>query len=274
MIKVLLLLVTAMLCAIPALHAQIIDITGSTTVKAFIEPAAAAFRLKHAEIVINISGGGSGAGAASIIDGRAMIGMMSRELSPSEKERMKDIDQVRVGYDALTLVISKPLFHQGSVHALKRSDIAAIYRGEIRNWQDVGGPDRQILLIDRKKKSGTRQVFVTYMLKDRLAKHADNAVIVGSNRDIKKLIAVSDQAIGFLPFGQTDKQTHAIDLIDQGKVFSPDRESIHNGSYPMARSLYVLHAKDAPAYAHAFVQFLLSDEGQRILEQSGYVPLK
>ena len=148
-----------LLFSVQPVQAQIISIVGSTTVKAFIEPAATAYRRTHPDVIIHISGGGSGVGAASVSDGRATLGMMSRELEGKEAARMHGIEQVRVGYDAVAVVVSDPVFHQGDVHALSKADMAAIYRGEIRNWQSVGGADRRILLIDKEKQRGTRHVF-------------------------------------------------------------------------------------------------------------------
>ncbi|WP_167631311.1 substrate-binding domain-containing protein [Mariprofundus ferrooxydans] len=269
-----LLLLPALLFLAQPLYAQIIDIAGSTTVMAFMEPAAQAYRRMHPEVTINIRGGGSGAGAASVMDGRAMLGMMSREPEEPELARMHGIERVRVGYDAVAVVVSSAVYRSLPGHALSRGDVAAIYRGEVRNWQAVGGPDRRIITVDKVKHSGTRYVFVNYVLSDPHAAWATDSVIVDSNGEMETLVQISDQAIGFLPFGGTDRHLHAIGLMDQGRLFLPDAAHVRDGSYPLSRSLYVLHKKKVPDYARDFIAFLLSAEGQKILSASGYLPVK
>jgi len=274
--KLLLLLCSMLLWPVHALHAQIIDIAGSTTVKAFIEPAADAYRLLHPEVIMIIRGGGSGAGASAILDDRATLGMMSRELDADEQQAMltAGVERTRVGYDAVAVVVSNELYHKAGVHALRKSDIAAIYRGELRNWRDVGGPDRRILLVDKEKHRGTRHVFAGYILGNSHADWADQAVIVGPNRDMSMLLEASDQAIGFLPFAHVNEQIHGLEIIDGNQHILPDETTIRDGSYPLARSLYVLHKKQTPPYVRDFVRFLLSDAGQTILRKSGYIPLQ
>lgn len=91
---------------------------------------------------------------------------------------------------------------------------------------------------------------------------------------MKTLLQASDQAIGFLPFGDTGDHLHAIGVTDGGHHYVVDIGSVRDGSYPLSRSLYVLYKKDTAAYVQAFVDFLRSPHGQSILRNSGYVPLQ
>jgi len=260
------------LLSLPA-QAQIIDVVGSTTVRALMEPAVDAYRQLHPEVMIHVGGGGSGVGAAAMLDGRASIGMMSREPSADEADRMRKqgIERVRIAYDAVAVVVSDELYHQGGIHALKITDVVAIYRGTIRNWQAVGGPDRHILVIDRVTHSGTHQTFVDHLLGGGAI--TSDAVIVESNRDSKTLLIASDQAIAYLPFGAVnDDRIHAVALLQDGKNYIADNNSVRDGSYPLRRSLYVLYKKDAPAYVHAFVHYLSSAAAAPIIRQAGYLP--
>jgi len=260
------------LLSLPA-HAQIIDVVGSTTVRALMEPAVDAYRRLHPEVIIHVGGGGSGVGAAAMLDGRASIGMMSREPDADEAARLKQqgIARVRIAYDAVAVVISDALYHHGGVHALKIADIAAIYRGAIRNWQAVGGPDRRILVIDRVTHSGTHQTFVDHLLGGGAI--TPDAVIVESNRDSKTLLIASDQAIAYLPFGAIDDdRIHAVALLQGDKSFIADNNSVLDGSYPLRRSLYLLYKTDAPAYVHDFIHYLSSPAAAPIIRQAGYLP--
>ncbi len=260
------------LLALPA-QAQIIDVVGSTTVRALMTPAAEAYRRAHPEVVIHVAGGGSGVGAAAMLAGRASIGMMSREPNAAEAAglRAQGVQRVRVAYDAVAVVVSDALYHRGDIHALKVADIAAIYRGTIRNWQAVGGPDRNILVIDRVSRSGTHQVFADHILAGG-AVTAD-AVVVESNPDSQTLLDASDQAIAYLPFGAVnDDRIHAVALLQGGKSYIADRNSVLSGNYPLRRSLYVLYKKDAPAYVHDFIHFLRSQAADPIIRRAGYLP--
>ncbi|TLS78425.1 ABC transporter substrate-binding protein [Mariprofundus erugo] len=260
---------------VPA-QAEIVEVAGSTTVRAMMEPAADAWHQLHPDVVVTVRGGGSSAGFSSVLDGRAQIGMMSRELEPEELSLLQQAGmvQVRIGFDAVAVVVSEPLYLRGGIAALKKEEIAAIYRGDIRNWLQLDGPDRPILVIDKEKERGTRQVFAGYILDSTHGDSLPEAVVVGPNHDMKTLLQASDQAIGFLPFGETGDHLHALRVIDGGHHYVADTGSVRDGSYPLSRSLYVLHKKDAPAYVQAFVEFLCSPHGQAILRNSGYVPLQ
>ncbi len=271
-----LMLLWSMVCSAPV-RAQIIEVAGSTTVKALMEPAVAAYKKRRPDVIIHVRGGGSGVGAAAMIDDRASIGMMSREPEADEVERMDKlgIKRVRIAYDAVVVVISDHIYHRGGVHALKMTDVAGIYRGEIRNWQAVGGPDRRILVLDKEKSRGTRHVFAHFILGDARADSTPDAVVLGSNRDMRTLLIASDQAIGFLPFGAVDDdKTHAVALLHDGKHSLADQQSVRNGSYPLTRSLYLLYREDAPAYVHAFIDYLRSKAVAPIIRQVGYLPLQ
>jgi len=258
-------------------HAQIIDVVGSTTVKALMDPAVEAYRQLQPNVIIHVSGGGSGIGAVAMIDGRASIGMMSREPDVDEATRMRQqgIERVRIARDAVAVVISDALYHKGDVHVLKVADIAAIFQGGVRNWKAVGGPDRRILVIDKVRHSGTRHVFAKFILGDGKADVTSEAVIVGNNKDMKTLLVASDQAIGFLPFGAVnDDSVHAVALLQAGKNYVADSQSVRDGSYPIRRSLYLLYKKDAPAYVHAFIEYLRSPKGAVFISTAGYLPVR
>jgi len=263
--------------AAPA-HAQIIEIAGSTTVKAYMDRAVTAWLKRHPDMTIRVAGGGSGVGAAAIIGGKASIGMMSREPEPDEMAAIdrQGIRLIRIGFDAVVPVVSDSLFHQAHIHAISHADLAAIYLGRISNWQQLGGPDRHILAVDKEKQSGTREVFMHYLLGDGRAEAPGAMLVVGPNSDVKTVLLASDQAIGFLPFGAVnDSRMHTLALVEpDGSEVVPDAQTIRSGAYPVARSLYLLIRKDAPDYVTALIDFIRSVAGQRLLQAAGYIPLE
>jgi len=254
--------------------AQIIKIAGSTTVKAFMEPAVEAYRKLHPEIRIDVQGGGSGVGAAEFIAGSVHLGMVSRELTAQEKLAIPAEQRIQIGSDAVAVVVSDELFHQWRLHALKKEDITAIYRGEINNWREFGGPDRRILVIDKEKQRGTRQVFAEFILGDGRAVATQQSVVVGPNRHVEVLLTASDQAIGFLSFAELDEHMHGLEIIVDGKSFIPSVDAVSTGSYPLSRSLYILLSDEAPVYVKEFVTFLRSAQAEVILRETGFLPVK
>ena len=269
-------LMLLLLCWSLPVQAQIIDIVGSTTVKVLMEPAVDAYKQIQPDVIIHVGGGGSGVGAAAMIDDRASIGMMSREPEADEADRMQQrgIQRVRIAYDAIAVMVSGLLFHQYHIQALKVADIAEIYRGNIRNWQELGGPNRQIMVLDRVRHSGTHVTFANHVLGSGSQTIDPDAVTVESNTGIGTLLVASDQAIGYLPFGTVkNNRFHAVALIQNSQSYQANARNVLDGSYPLSRSLYVLYHKDAPAYVHAFIDYLQSAKAAPIIRRVGYIPV-
>ncbi len=254
--------------------AQIIKVGGSTTVKAFMDSAAEAYQKLHPDVQIDVQGGGSGVGIAGVVDRSVHIGMVSRELSVSEKAGMSGVKQIAVGIDAVAVAVSDQLFYGHHIHSLSKESIAAIYSGEIDNWAAVGGPDRHILVLEKAMHTGTRQVFAHGILGQSKAPVLPQAVVVGPNKHMRTLLAASDQAIGFLPFGELDAHVHGVEIIVDGKAYAPTVDEVLSGAYPLSRVLYLLVSDDAPDYVRAFLDFLTSPNVVRILKQAGYLPLQ
>lgn len=254
--------------------AQIIKISGSTTLKRFVEPAAEAYVKVRPEVLIDIHGGGSSVGIASTLDGSSHLGMVARKLTSDEESKLVNINQVTIAVDAVAVIISNDLYFNHHLHALKKEDIAAIYRGEINNWQMVGGPDRDILVVDKQQAHGTRQVFASFVLGDEKAPSMDQAVIVGPNRHMQILLEASNQAIGILSTSNMSKQYQAVEVVVDGKPHAPSEEEIRSRNYPLSRFLTLLVPQNAPEYVHDFVAFLNSPEAKKILEDKGLLSPK
>ncbi|HJJ83164.1 MAG TPA: substrate-binding domain-containing protein, partial [Methanocorpusculum sp.] len=130
---------------------ETISISGSTTVLPVAQAAAEEYMNQNSHADIQVSGGGSGVGATSVIGGTSDIGMLSRDLKASEKDG-NNLKEFIVGKDGIALV-GHP---SNTVSDLSLEQVKAIYQGEITNWKEVGGADLKIVLIGRDSSSGTR----------------------------------------------------------------------------------------------------------------------
>ncbi len=247
---------------------------GSTTVLPVVSTAATAYHHQHPNVTITVSGGGSGVGIASMIQHTADIGMASREIDAEEAAKLHGkVDVLTIAKDAVAVVVSKAVY-VGGVHQLSLHQIADIYRGKIKNWKSLGGPDAQILVIDKEASRGTRHVFAEAVLGDAHARAPGASVISGSNNEEQALVAHSDQAIGMLSNAWLNDAVRGIAVGEGNKAVLPDIQHVRDGSYPISRSLHVLLAKKASPEARDFANFLLSPEGQAIVKKSGYLQVR
>jgi len=269
-----LLFAASLFFTLPTQAAENIAVVGSTTVLPVIFQAASVFHATHPDVNILVSGGGSGVGIAAMIQGTAQIGMASRSTSPEEQAQLNGrVDNIVIASDAVAVVVSKAVYLSG-IHALSLAHIADIYRGKIRNWNDLGGDNHRILVIDKEASRGTRHVFAKAVLGSAHARAAGASIISGSNNEEQSIVSRSNNAIGMLSNAWLNDQVRGVDVIVDGKAIAPTIEHVRDGSYPIARGLHILLPKNASKNTRAFVQFLLSHDGQAIVKKVGYLPVR
>lgn len=252
---------------------ETIHAVGSTTVMPIVSTAATAYHKTHPDLTITVSGGGSGVGIASMLQHTAQIGMASRDTTAEEQAKLSDVKNIVIARDAVAVVVSKAVYLGGITH-LSLQQIASIYRGKITNWKQLGGPDARILAIDKEASRGTRHVFAEAVLGSAHARAPGASLISGSNNEEQAIVARSNQAIGMLSNAWLNDQVRGIAIDVHGQGIRPTIEQIRNGRYPISRGLHVLLPNDATDATRAFVQFLLSDEGQSIVKKAGYLPIQ
>ncbi len=248
-------------------------IVGSTTVLPVASQAAQKF-MKSSQTRILVNAGGSGVGIHSVAQGRADIGMASREISTGEKIRFKksNLKTHPIGIDAVACMVSSEIYQSG-VQQLTREQIAGIYMGKIRNWKEVGGPDREIVVIDKEQHRGTRHVFMHYIFGDALQRTPGTLLVTGSNNEEQSKIAQSDSAIGMLSFAWINDEVKALAIRDEGKEFLPTLKSVQEGHYPIMRKLNLITVGEPEGEIKAFINFVKGPEGQKIVAESGYLPI-
>ena len=252
---------------------QELIISGSTTLLQVSEAWAFAFMEKYGGTII-INGGGSGGGIADLINGVNELANSSREIKDEELEAAKaaglDVQEYAVLFDGIAVIVSGNV----SVEDLTIEQLSKIYTGEITNWQDVGGNDVEIIIAARDSSSGTGEYFLEEVVQ--LGKtmedndYSDMALRLQSNADIVNQIKENDNAVGYIGLGYLEESLKTVKV----EGIEPSVDTVKDGSYPISRGLYVYApGEDLTEIGQAYINFILSDEGQDIGLEEGFVPL-
>ena len=240
---------------------ETISIAGSTTVLPVAQAVAEEYMAQNANADIQVSGGGSGVGATSAIEGTADIGMLSRDLKASEKEG-NNLREFVVGKDGIALV-GHP---SNSVSDLTLEQVKAIYQGKITNWKEVGGTDAEIVLIGRDSSSGTREFFTEFVLdKEDAAKKMQE---LNSNGAVAQAVSITPGAIGYVSLEYVDDSLKAFSI----EGVEPTVENVISGAYEINRPLLMITNGEPEGLAADYLEFILSAEGQMILKDNGFIP--
>jgi phosphate transport system substrate-binding protein len=239
-------------------------ITGSSTMAPMIEELGKRFRARHPGVVITVEAGGSGRGVADTLEGKADIGMASRDLNPKEKA----VFAIPIARDGLVLTVNK----SNPVGGLTRAQAIELYTGKIANWKALGGPDARIEAVTRVSGHSSLELMSHYL---GLAPTAIRAAhVIGGNADAMRLIAANRNAIGFVSTGAVNdamqKGLPLKPIILDG--FVPGSGSIRDGSWPLSRPLNLLTRRVPAGAAKAFIEFALSPAAREVILAHDFVP--
>ncbi len=250
---------------------ETVTITGSTTVMPLVETCAEEFNMLQKDVVVTVSGvGGSGVGIKNVASGFSDIGMSSREVRSDEIELYGDnFSEYLIGYDAICIAVSRSIYDAG-VTNISLHQLRAIYDGNVTNWREVGGPDGEIYAVARMVGSGTGDLFNEMVMGDLETETLGADTYAQNNAEMKTAITKSDKAIGYLGFNYV--QDGNLSAVAYEGIF-PTTESIKSETYPLSRPLYVMTWNEPDDEERAFIDFLLSDEGQSIVEEIGFLPV-
>ena len=249
--------------------ANSIVVDGSTTVGPIAKAFAEYYMGKHQSVNITVSESGSGNGAKSLINAACDVATMSRPMKNSEKKAAQDagvlaIEHV-VALDGLAVVVN-PANPRAN---LTIGQIQDIYTGKITNWRQLGGPDQKIVVISRDTNSGTYESFNTLVLKD--AKLKGGAEYVGSNGAVRQRVMSTEGAIGYVGLAFTEE----VKVLQVNGVL-PTASTVTAKTYPISRALY-MYTNGRPSEGTAlydFVNLCNTAEGRKIIEDTGFVPVK
>lgn len=238
-----------------------VTVSGSTSVGPLMEKEAERFKEENSGINVEINQIGSSAGIKDAINGTVEIGMSSRDLK--EEEIASGLVEVKIAFDGMAVITSK----NNNIESLTLKQIKDIYTGKITNWKEVGGRDSQIVVVSREDGSGTRDAFqeiVGYTSEELLKE----AIIGDGSGNIKTTVAGNDHAIGFISFEYIDDSVNAVKIDD----ISPTGENVKMGKYKLSRPfLLVYKEENLKENGNKLIDFILSEEGQNIVEESGLI---
>lgn len=253
---------------------NIITVKGSDTMVILAQKWAETFMVKNPGVSIRVTGGGSGTGISALINGMTDICNASRAMKPAEKEKLKQRFgtpgvEVRVAKDGITIYTH----NSNTVKQLSLGQLKGIYTGTITNWQQVGGKNARIILYGRENSSGTYGFFKEHVLANR--DFAPSTQTLPGTAAIVNAITKDPNGIGYGGFGYA-KGVHivAVSQRDGGQGVLPSAESIKSGNYPISRFLFLYLRNRPTGSLKQYIDWLLSDEGQRIVVKTGYFPIK
>jgi phosphate transport system substrate-binding protein len=246
-----------------------IVVDGSTTVGPIAKAFAEYYMGKHAGVNITVSESGSGNGAKSLINAACDVATMSRPMKNSEIKAAQDagilpIENV-VAMDGIAIAV-----HPSNPCAgLTIEQIRGIYTGAIRNWKELGGPDKPIVIISRDTNSGTYESFETLVMNKQ--KLAANVEYVGSNGAVRQRVLSTPAAIGYVGLAFTE----GVKAVPVNKIAATP-ETVLDKTYPVARPLYMYTngRPKADTPLADFVGLAKTEEGRKIVEATGFIPLK
>jgi phosphate transport system substrate-binding protein len=265
----------ALTLMLPAMiQAQSFKIKGSDTCLPLSQAEAESFMKKDANASIAVTGGGSGVGLAALITGTTDIAQSSRAMKMDEKLKMQEagkaFKEVIIAYDALVVIVNPA----NSVSQLTREQLEGIFTGKIANWKDVGGEDLKIIAYSRETSSGTYEFFKTHVLN--LKNFASSALLMPATGAIVQSVSQTKGAIGYVGLAYVDKAVKALKVsYDKGKTYVvPSVAGAMDKTYPITRPLYYYYLASVDKKVSPYVNYILSPEGQEIVLETGYVPLK
>lgn len=238
-----------------------LSMNGSTSMEKVIKAVNGAFMEKNKGVTVNLNLTGSGTGIQEASEGKCDIGNSSRKLKDEEAEKL---DATVVGLDGIALVVNPA----NKLEDITLQDLAKVYSGEITNWKELGGDDKAIVVIGREDGSGTRDGFESIVMGDKEPKYAQELESTGS---VINAVATTDGAIGYASLANVDETVKALKV---GGIEATE-ENVKSGAYEVQRPFICATLKGSDnKLVKAYLDFILSEEGQALVLAQGAVPVK
>ncbi|MBM3293744.1 MAG: phosphate ABC transporter substrate-binding protein [Candidatus Aminicenantes bacterium] len=261
---------------------KMLQVKGSDTMVNLVQILAEKYMDKNPKQPIAVLGGGSGTGVTGMINGTCEIANTSRDW------RQKEIDMAwekgirprffAVAIDSLSVIVNG----KNPLNELTIAQVGAIYRGEVKNWKAVGGPDMKVSLYGRQSNSGTYVFFLEHVLGNK--PYTTDMKEMNGNAQIIEGVITDGGGIGYVGVGYiidqaTGKPMKGLKVLnikkdDKAEAFSPlDKAAVDSGAYPVSRPLWMATSGSPKGTAAGFLAWIVSPEGQKVVEAEGFYPV-
>lgn len=256
-----------------------IENKGSDTIVNLALAWAERYQMLNPAVRISVTGGGSGTGIASLINGTVDIANASRQIKREEVENAQanGVNPVEfvIARDAIAVIVHI----DNPIDRLTIEQISDIYSGKIQNWQEIGGEDRPIVRLSRETNSGTHVYFLEEVIRmgqDNATLFSQDTLLLPSSEVISAEIRGNPNAIGYdgLGYVTPDMKVIAISEDNGGPFILPSAQTVNNGEYPIARDLYMYTDGEPSGVVEEYLQWIMSPPAQEIVTELGFVPLQ
>lgn len=263
-----------------AKSSKTMQIKGSDTMVNLGQAWAEEYMRLNPDASIAVTGGGSGTGISAIISGTCDLAQSSREMKEKELKLAEDagskVTQVVAGLDGIAVIVhsSNPL------ESITIEQLSDIFSGKVKNWKEIGGEDRPFLALSRERNSGTHVFFLEEVVRKGNSKgpeeFSEEALMMPSNQAIVQEVKSSESGIGYVGIGYVsgDVKVLTVSKDASSEAVTPTLETVQDGTYPISRELFFyVKGEQQEGIVKDYIDYVLSDEGQEILQLLDFVPL-
>lgn len=253
-----------------SVQADSLVIKGSDTLGAKLVPQLSEeFKAQHPNTTFDIAAEGSTTGFAALIDKTAVIAMASRPAKPQETATAQtkgvEFKETTVAWDGIAVVVNA----NNPIKGLTKRQVEQIFTGDVSDWSNVGGSAGKISVYTRNTSSGTYSEFKELAMKKR--DYVNTSQKLAGNEQIAAEVAKNPNGVGYVGLAYAKAAGVKVVPIDNE---TPTNESILGKKYPYARPTYFYTNGEPSGVAKEFIDFTLSDAGQKIAAQVGFVPIR
>ena len=250
-----------------------ITVKGSDTMVILAQKWAEIYMQSHTDVIIQVTGGGSGTGISALINGSTDICNASRPLKSSEMEKLKERYgslgiEIPCAKDGITIFLNE----SNPVAELSIKQLGDMFSGKVRNWKEVGGPDAEIRLYGRENSSGTYVFFQEKVVK---GDYAPSCQTLPGTAAVVNAVSKDKYGIGYGGAAYAQGVKHCkVKKDDKSPAYNATAESIAKGDYPITRYLYMYMRNRPTGETKAYIDWILSPDGQKVVTEIGYFPVK
>ncbi|MDR0789920.1 MAG: PstS family phosphate ABC transporter substrate-binding protein [Bacteroidales bacterium] len=257
-----------------AMGADAQRIKGSDTSLPLSQKEAEEYMKANTGKTVSVTGGGSGVGISALLAGTTDIAQSSRKIKFDEKQKLqeagKTANEVIIAYDALAVVVNPA----NKVVNLTREQLEGIFTGKITNWKQVGGDDLAIVPYSRETSSGTYEFFKEHVMKNK--NYKSGIMSMPATGAIIQSVSQTKGAIGYVGLAYLNNSVKAVKVsYNKGKTYTePSVANAKNKTYPIVRPLYYYYESKSKSKVQSFIDYILSDKGQQIVTEVGFITIK